>query len=884
MSLSPGDRLGPYEIVSPLGAGGMGEVYRAHDQRLGRDVAIKIMTTGVVDADRQARFEQEARATAALNHPNIVSVYDVGRHDGLTYIVSELLSGESLHAKLREGALPMRQASGYATQIARGLAAAHSRGIVHRDLKPANIFITADGHAKILDFGLAKLAAAPSPSGMDSVAVTAPVGTAPGLVFGTVGYMAPEQVRAQPVDHRADIFAFGVVLYEMVTGTRAFSRDTAPETMTAILKEDLADAPLSSRQVSPALTRIIRRCTEKDPNARFQSALDLAFAIDALDTPSTGGTIPMTAPVAPTRSRERIAWTTAGIAALVALGAIGTSLRVPAATPAQPISLSATPPEGWSTNSRAMGRGRPIYVAPDGRHLAFFASKGGDPPALFIRSLDEVEVREVPGTTGVTNLIWSPDSRSIIFSTPTSSSRVELAGGSPVPILDRSMMGGFWKGSDIYFGSVTHPVERMPATGGAPVAVTHLLGTETVHAGPQLTDDGTQFVYSALDKTGRHPFLVNLDGSNPRPVPAADGYFGYSHGYLLYARGTTLVASRLNERDATLEGEPIALVEGIFSPDINAQRWPVFHVFGDVLAFQKGPVETPNELAWFDRTGTRLSTVRGGGKYSNVGLSRDGRTAAVSVLDPGTRTRDIWTLAVDRGILSRLTTDTTEERSLAWVNDHELIFNAGGNRTFDLFRKRTDGIDRPAPLLVDGKSKDPDAVSPDGRWVVYRVTAADGSNDIWAASVDGSTPPRALIESRFDENYARLSPDGNWMAYCSDESGQREIYVTTFPTPGPRVRISVDGGDFPTWRGDGRELYFTMPDGMLVGASVTMANGELKVGTPQRLFHLPTPSQPGHSYVPAPDGSKFLVIVDTTPAPPPVTIMLNWRSLLTAKK
>lgn len=842
------------------------------------------MTSGVVDADRQARFEQEARATAALNHPNIVAVYDVGQHDGQTYIVSELLSGESLHEKLREGALPLRQAAAYATQIARGLAAAHARGIVHRDLKPANIFLTADGHAKILDFGLAKLAAPPASSGVESIAVTTPAGTAPGLVFGTVGYMAPEQVRAQPVDHRADIFAFGVVLYEMVTGTRAFSRDTAPETMTAILKEDLADAPLSSRQVPPALTRIIRRCTEKDPNARFQSALDLAFAIDALDTPSTGGTVPIS--VAPQRrSRERIAWLVAGAAVIAAVATIGvSSLSRAPVTPPAPISLSATPPDGWSTNPRAMVRSRVIYVATDGRQVAVIAAKGGEPPRLFIRTLDDVHMHEVPGTTNVSSVIWSPDSRNLIFSNTLGSSRIDK-GGIPIPISDRVMLGGFWKGDDIYFGSNGRGIERMPAAGGEPVAVTQLQGTEVLHGGPQLLEDGAQILYGTLDKGGRHIFVAHLDGTNPRQVAGANDYFAYARGHIIYTRGNaTLLAQRFNAQTASLEGEPTTLVEGIYTPNVNSARWPIFHAFGDVLAFQTGPAETPHELAWFDRNGNRVATVPGSGDYSNVSLSPDGRNAAMSIMDPNTRTRDVWTMNVDRPVLTRLTSDPTEERSMAWLNNHELLYNSGGNRIYDLYRKKSDGIGERAPVLVDGKSKDPHSVSPDGRRFIYRVTGPDGSNDLWVGSVDGSEPPRPFVVGRFDEPYARISPDGKWAAYVSDESGQLDVYLTTFPQPGTRVRVTSDGGDFPTWRGDGRELFYITRDGTMVSVSLTIAGTDVKLGAPQRLFRPMLPFQPGHTYVPAPDGSKFLVIVDTAPAPPPVTIMLNWTSLLTAKK
>ncbi|MEO7155961.1 MAG: protein kinase, partial [Vicinamibacterales bacterium] len=708
---------------------------------------------------------------------------------------------------------------------------------------------------------------------------------APGMVFGTVGYMAPEQVRAELVDHRADIFAFGVVLYEMVTGARAFSRDTPPETMTAILRDDVAEPPLSARQVPLSLTRIIRRCTEKNPNARFQSALDLAFAIDAMETGSSGSVVsPEVA--APARSRERLAWAVAIIAAVVAAAAVTRVLTPrPQLQRADMIRLSATPPAGWSTNPRAMNRARPVVIAPDGRKVAIIAALPGEAPKLFLRYLAAVEMKELPGTENVTDIMWSSDSTWLSYSTTAGTFRIDPNGGTPALICECFPLSGFWKDGELYFGSVGQPIRKVALTGGTPTTVTHLEGSETTHAGAATLGDGRHFLYTSLDSSGRHVSIATFDGTSQRRIKDADyNSFSYPNGFLIYEQANALIARRLNVERAELEGEPVTIAEHVYTPEVSSVRWGIYDVSGDVIAYQTGPADSPHELAWFDRTGRRLETIPGSGVYSNVEISPDGRRAALSVLDAATKTRDIWTLNVDRPVLSRLTFDRTEERSMVWSSDgRQLYYNSGGNRSFDIFRKNASGIGAIDPIIKDGKSKDPNALSGDDRWLVYRVTGSTGSNDLWVAATDGSQPPRPFTESRFDENSARLSPDGHWLAYASDESSQQEVYLVSFPEPGARTRVTQKGGDFPRWRGDGKELFYLTPDGTIAAVAISQSQGEVAVGTPQPLFRPNVPAQPGHSYAPSPDGSRFLVIVDTTPPPAPITILLNWTQLLHKK-
>jgi Tol biopolymer transport system component len=886
LSLIPGSRLGPYEILNQIGAGGMGEVYRARDARLQRDVAVKVMPAGFADLDRQARFEQEARAAAALNHPNILAVYDVGQHDGAPYIVSELLDGDSLLTKLRDGALPLRQMADYAVQMARGLAAAHARGIVHRDLKPANVFVTRDGHVKILDFGLAKLASPPAANATSaSLAATTPAGTAPGLIFGTVGYMAPEQVRGVTVDHRADIFAFGVVLYEMVTGARAFARETPPETMTAILKDDVPDAPLTARHVPIALMRIIRRCLEKEPQARFQSALDLAFAIEAMDTASSGGTAAIAAPP-PRGSRERLAWITAALFALVALIALVFAARPAEPVPPSPmVSFSVPPPAGWATIPRLQQRRLIADVSPDGRHIVFLGMRPGSVHQLFVRDFDAPDARPLPGTENGGEPVWSPDSHSVLFAVADALKRVDVTGGDPITVCSCPSMGFDWAADgNIYIGTGAHGIVRMAAGGETTTPITTLQANERLHGYPILLPDGDHLLYFALGTDDRRLNLTSLKERRPRPIVSLDALpFGYAQGYLLFSKGTTLVAQRLNLDTAALEGPEHVLTTRLYVPEINAVRTPIFAVKNDVLAYQTGPTESRHELAWFDRSGRLIQKLPGTGVYSNLELSPDGRKVALSIVDPQTTTRDIWTFDVNRPVFSRLTSEPTEERSLAWLPDSaSIIFNSGRTTMFDLFRKSASGVGSSEPVLKDGKSKDPMFVTRDGTRLFYRVTGATG-NDIWQLPLAGGGPPAAVIDGRFDENYARLSPDGKWMLYNSNESGRPEIYAISMPSRSSRVRVTTNGGEFPRWRSDGREVFYLSPDNKLNAVGVKASGDELVIGEPQALFEVTVPAQPGHPYAVSNDGQRFLVIVDTLPAPPPLTVVLNWTNLLNAK-
>jgi serine/threonine protein kinase len=545
MSLASGVRLGVYEIVALVGSGGMGEVYRARDPRLGRDVAIKVLPSAfAADEERLRRFEQEARAAAALNHPNILAVHDIGEHDGAPYIVSELLEGETLRDRLRrsregstasassdQGPLPVRKAIEYAVGIAHGLAAAHDKGIVHRDLKPENVFIVSDGRVKILDFGLAKLTERePALSGVTAIPTTPP-DTLPGVVLGTIGYMSPEQVRGLAADHRSDIFSFGTILYELLSGQRAFRGETSADTMTAILKDDPPDLPTAERKLPPALARIVDRCLEKTPAARFQSAEDLAFALDALSTQS-GATESMIGSVATPRAREKQAWAlvaalSVALVAALAWAAVAQFWRAPIEQRA--LRFIVPPPDGWSlpvvvrqTTNQVSGRS-PVAVSPDGRRIAFIA-RNAEKDALWIRSLDTLISRMLPGTEGVSAPFWSPDSRFIGFFADDKLKKIDISGGPPIPVCDSAGgTAGAWSSDGVIVFAQTTPsgpgsstasvLQRVPTAGGVPTQATTLQPGDSNHTRPVFLPDGRHFVYSVTSARSMPIYLASLDSA-----------------------------------------------------------------------------------------------------------------------------------------------------------------------------------------------------------------------------------------------------------------------------------------------------------------------------------------------------------------------------------
>jgi Tol biopolymer transport system component/tRNA A-37 threonylcarbamoyl transferase component Bud32 len=893
MPLTAGTKLGPYEIVSVLGAGAMGEVYRARDTRLNRDVAIKVLPPVFArDPERRSRFEREARAVAAINHPNILSVHDIGsadivdangRTEPATYMITELLDGDTLRARLADGPLPLRKALDVAMQAARGLAAAHDRGIVHRDLKPENIVLTRDGQVKVLDFGLAKMAAGPAAAASDAQTVAA--GTEAGMVMGTVGYMAPEQARGEAADARSDLFALGAVLYELADGRRAFSRATAPETMTAILRED---PPPLRPEVAPALDRILRHALEKDPNDRFQSARDFAFALHAasesLTPSSTGsGSIPAMAGAPRGRSlrpREMAAWACAAALALAAAAAWWMRPTPQAASGAPAIFTASLPETGQALASPA--------VSPDGTRIAFIA-RDNDADAIWIRRLDAMRAELVKGTTNVRgqNLFWSPDGRSIGFFAGGRLKTVEIATGKIESLADApSAYGGAWgqDGTIIFNPDERAPLYRVSASGGAATPLTTLdkARGDEAHRWPQFLQDGRHFVFMpwASSTTIRSIQLASLDDpvsktlfDSPSGVIVAGGYFLYVED-----RPSRLLARAFDTDALPAVGKALPVV----ADDNVAFFWN--NGYAGVSAAAGTLVYTTSKfrssvLTWHNRTGRPISTLGEADAYYDPMLSPDGGRLAVEKRDPDRGSTDLWTVDLARGAFSRLTSTAGFESVPTWSPDGRRIAlgtdQIEGEPTL-LLKDIATGAEE---IIVKGRAYAMDW-SRDGNKILYGV---DGGATRWDVRLYDVTQKTSspLLTSEFREWNAKLSPDGKWLAYVSDESRAFQVYIKSFPDGAVRTQVSSEGGNQPQWSRDGTELFFLSADSTLMTATVSPSGPQLSIGTPQPLFATRVDQNDvlRNQYAVSHDGQRILVQVPVgNPGTSPFVAVLNWQA------
>ena len=893
MTLKPGARLGPYEIISLLGAGGMGEVFRARDPRLGRDVAIKILPPGfAADLDRLQRFEQEARAAAALNHPNILGVHDIGTSGEAPFIVSELLDGETLRERLAAGPVGTRKAIEYALQIARGLQAAHGKGITHRDLKPENVFVTSDHHLKILDFGLAKLTRDQSAVGGASAHPTSPSPTEPGAVLGTAGYMAPEQVRGLPVDHRADLFAFGAILYELLSGRRAFGRGTAAESMAAILNEDPADLSTSRAPAPAALQRIVARCLEKRAADRFQTASDLAFALESLSDASVVSAAP---PIVPRRPPAAwLGWAAAAVLLATLAPIAYRHLRERPVAPS-PIRFQIPP-------TVELGGPGNFAVSPNGRQLAFVGRGPDRIPRLFIRDMDSLEIRalsgsEMPDITPPP--FWSPDGRFVAIDAGGKLKKLDLSGGLPQTLCDLPSVavGGSWnRDGDIIVGNITGGVLRVRDTGGAatPITVVDASRKEEFHVNPSFLSDGRHFVYSRVapgnpDATGI--FIGTLDarpGDQPsqRLMPyeigltyAAGGESGL--GRLLFVRQGTLMMQPFDDVRLALTGEPVPVIERV-----GSFRDTGFFAVSDNDTLVYRTANSDLQLAWFDRNGIISGRIGEPGDFRDVALSPDGTRAVASRTNiQDTARADLWLFDLSGGGATRLTLGTGMVAFPLWSPDgKEIVFTFGHNA---LRRKLAsgEGDEREILRTESGGFVQATGWSPDTRFVTYTATGASTKSlDLLVLPVDTLKPVR-MMETGFNEEQGRFSPDGRWLAYVSNQSGVPEVYVRGVATDnasgsvqvGPSVLVSRRGGSAPRWRGDGRELFFLAANGTMMAVDVAVGP-VFKASTPTPLFQTPPGAVVGDVTA---DGKRFLLVAPVGPtAAVPFTVVLNWTASL----
>ena len=874
MALAPGTPLGVYEILTPIGAGGMGEVYQARDTRLKRDVALKVLPDNFAhDVDRLARFQREAELLATLNHPSIAGIYGLEESNGVQALVLELVEGPTLADRIAKGPIPLDEALPIAKQIADALEAAHELGIIHRDLKPANIKVREDGTVKVLDFGLAKLTEAPAASGdalSRSPTITTPAMTGAGTILGTAAYMSPEQARGKPVDKRADIWAFGVVFCEMFTGQQLFTGETATEILAGVIKDE------PKLDTLPAHVRpIVERCLRRDLRKRWQAIGDVRIALEegVAATPTAPTSLPsgFWAPATLAWIVASFAVTGAGVLAFVHLRETPRAHNM--------VRFHVAPPEKLFITSFA--------VSPDGRYLAFINGPRG---RLWVRPVDSLNARELPGTDGASaaanQTFWSPDSRFIGFVAQGKLKQVPVNGGPPQSLADvdyRGVTATWSREGVILFSSGLRSIQRVPSAGGVPVAVTKPAAGET-HSAPQFLPDGRHFLYQVMggrpESTGVYvssleesvqPLRLLPDASTARyaPPPTSGG-----KGHLLFVREATLMAQPFDPETLRLTGEVFPVAEPVTQFSVSES---------DELAYMSGATAARQDLIWLDRSGKQLESAGPLGDYANFRLSPDERSIVFNRTEAGNV--DIWVLDMTRRIPSRITFDPGLDNLPIWSHDgRRILWPSNRSGRFDLYIKAATGAGEDQLLIkmgtLFGWGTD---WSRDGKFILYQRPSDKGDTDLWIAPQSpepsgGEQKPAPYLQSPFNEESAVFSPDGRWVAYVSDESGRQEVYVQAFPLSNDKHQISTGGGTDPAWRRDGTELFYLAADRRLMAAPVRSSARGFEPGIAKALFPIPG-NAVRRTYQPSGDGGKFLIArpMDETNAVP-ITVVLNWRA------
>ena len=871
-TLRKGTKLGDYEVQTLLGSGGMGEVFRARDQRLSRDVAIKVLPQSLaLDPDRLRRFEQEAQAAAALNHPNILAVFQMGTYEGSPYLVSELLEGETLRETLKSGPLAVRRAVDYAIQIARGLAAAHDRGIVHRDLKPENLFVTSDDRVKILDFGLAKLI---QPRQSDQATATL-FDTEVGTVLGTAGYMAPEQVRGQKIDARADIFAFGATLYEMLVGKRAFQGGTAADTLSAILKDDPPPLPDLVGNLPPALHRIVSRCLQKNPPQRFQSASDLAFALEAISASSEAPAI-----ATPRRWSPHV-WMTAGsVVVLILIIAAILWLRPSAEIgPSSPVRFSIAL-AGDDTIGEHLASS--VAFSPDGKQVAYVVNHAAQ-RSIYVRSLDHVEGVPVVGTEGGSGPFFSPQGDWLGFIADGKLMKIPVSGGRAVALCDVAVLTGASWGPDdtiVYTPNFNVGLFAISAGGGEPRRVTTPNQSE-FHFLPDFLPGGKEVLFTvwggnvSIDQS--RLAVLSLDSGKWRVV-MDNGWAGrYAPGHLLFVRGNSLMAVPFDWKKFRTLGPVFTIADGVWRDLFGGSAHIAVSQNGSVAYIPASAAAAQRSLVWVSRSGERqlISSVRN--PYTAPRLSPDGRQLAMWIVSD--LVANVWTYELARDTFTRLTFGA-DDHTAVWSPDGKMLaFESSRSGTHQIYIQPSDGTGNATQITNGADEHYVCDWSQDGRYLAYvQWSLANGAN-LWSIEVRTSEPaqPRPLATTVFTEKQAAFSPDGKWIAFTSDESGQSEVYAQPFPGPGPKRQMSSGGGQEPAWSHSGNELFYRTP-GQMSTVAVRKTNGDLIAERPKALFqglfhYTPTFSR---TYDVAGDG-RFLMVAEPGPehAPRQVNVVLN---------
>jgi len=882
VSLEPGQTLQHYRIVDQIGVGGMGEVWRAADDRLDREVAIKVLPPSFADNEQfLVRFEREAKTISSLNHPNICTLYDIGHEDGIHYLVMELIEGESLGHRLRQGPLPIDKVLEIGTQIASALEVAHAQGIIHRDLKPDNVMLTKSG-AKLLDFGLAKTGSSGETT-LDSV-TSLPTENRPlteeGSILGTLQYMAPEQLDGTEADARTDIFALGTILYEMATGQRAFEATGRASLIAAIVERE--PAPISSIQplTPPALERIVSVCLRKDPAERWQTAHDVKLGLEWAAQAGSAAGIPVPVTVK-RKNRERIAWATTAVLLLTCLAIAWFALaRGRAYGDRQKIVAAITAPgeSRFETFGANVGG---LSVSPDGRWITFAASTPDRNTMLYIRPLDSDGSQPVEGTEGGAFPFWAPDSRQIGFFAGGKLKKIDRTGGAAISVCDApNGRGGTWNrdGVILFAPETQTAIHRVSAGGGASTPVTELDPSvnETTHRYPVFLPDGKHFFYLrashglASRDEGNAIWIGTLDSEETTRLMQSGSDVVVAQDHVLFVRDGFLMAQQFDTSSLEFLGDAFAIYEDIgFLANFFKGAFAASE--NGILVFQQG-FGVESQLSRMDPDGNELEIIGEVGRYQQIRLSPDEKKLAVTLFDSRTGTADLWIYDISRQAKSRVTFDDANDEAPVWSPDGDRIaFQSSRTGAGDIYVRQSGGGAAAELLYSSERIDSPEDWSPDGAYIAFDKGA--GNNDLWILPVDGDREAFPLIESEFDVGYARFSPDGHWIAYISNESGRYELYATRFPGGEGKWQLSIDGADWLVdWRQDGGELYYLDLEGDLWAVEVSL-EGDLVAGIPRALF----PTRADRSWTATGDGREFIIgkpLNETSALT--TTLIVNW--------
>ena len=878
-----GLQIGSYKILSLLGVGGMGEVYCAEDLRLGRKVALKFLTQALQqNSAAKKRLLREAKSAAALDHPYICKIYEIGEAEGKSFITMEYIQGETLKDKLAKGPLPLKDALEKAAEIAEALEEAHKQGIVHRDLKPSNVMLTPQGHAKVMDFGLAKRLV--PTEGVDSQEEASLTKT--GMTFGTLTYMSPEQLRGEDVDTRSDIFPFGIVLYEMLTGVHLFKKDTPMETANAILNEASAPLSLHMDEVPPVLQHTVKKMLAKEPDRRYQLIHDVGTDLGELierrrDSQEVRGEVQdalapatVTMSVPERKGRERLAWSLVAVLALVAAVALLVGSFRSVDRGEIPIKVSVAPPE-----NTILGNSSTPVISPDGRRLAIVARRASGRSMIWVRALDSLKAQPLSGTEGARSyLFWSPDSQFLVFFADQHLKKVEVSSGAVQTLADApSGEGGTWnrEGVILFAPSTTDGLYRVSAGGGVVTPVTALdpSRNETGFRWPHFHPDGRHFVYFNLNQG---IYVSSLDSKETKQLMVINSIAAFAASdHLLFVQNETLMAQPFDIESLELTGEAVPVAEEVaWLPPYGNAAFSLSE--NGVLAYRSGGSQK-QQLTWVNRDGIKLGTLGEPGYYQNLELSRDDKRLAVGRIDSQTGKSDIWLVELSRGIASRLTSDPSDERFPIWSPDgHQILFSSDRRGKPDLYVRTLDSGEE--ELIVDSPGRNfPRHWTRDGQFILFGWFIRD-SLDLWMLPLMGEGKPKPILETPFSQWSARVSPDGRWLAYNSNESGRVEAYIQPFQTPGEKLRLSVNGSGPVSWRGDGKELFYLALDGTMMAVPI-QAGDAMEPGIPQSLFQTGIATATVlRQFAVTEDGQRFLLL-----APLPaesataITVVLNWN-------